>query len=473
MFETPPIYFSSLEIEDVRCFGERQVLRLTDDSGRPARWTLLIGENGTGKTSLLECLAWMRPVLDGNVEPAGLDQPGGPVPLVNGLLKSALTDEENDVLEALPRGSSRSVSLGSRLSIGDMGLWPGGDGDFSQAKTFDLRVQLNFNDRVLQDLKPKRAQIKSLGYPFVEPLIVSYGANRYLGYRNSHRGVNELPPRSDHERLSTRTELYDIEEILMNLDYAARADSSVPEGSLLNHLKEVISRILPDDLDGEGIQIHPPDVLEVGRRGGVYVKTFTGLVRMSALSLGYRTTAGWVFDLAWRFLERYRGSPNPLAEPAVVLVDEIDLHLHPRWQLEIIKSLSTLFPATQFIATSHSPLMVQVAEETNLVLLRRQEGTVEIVNNPAVPRNLRVDQILTSLLFGVPSSRGEHIQHLLDQRAELIDKTERSQDEEIRLRDISQQIYELPTAQDSTDQAAMDLIRQFATILENREAIGQ
>src|SRR6266568_9039504 len=60
--QQPMIYFSSLELENVRCFGERQVLELTDEQGRPARWTLLLGENGVGKTTLLQCLAWMRPV---------------------------------------------------------------------------------------------------------------------------------------------------------------------------------------------------------------------------------------------------------------------------------------------------------------------------------------------------------------------------------------------------------------------------
>ena len=55
--QQPMIYFSSLELENVRCFGERQVLELTDERGRPARWTLILGENGVGKTTLLECLA--------------------------------------------------------------------------------------------------------------------------------------------------------------------------------------------------------------------------------------------------------------------------------------------------------------------------------------------------------------------------------------------------------------------------------
>ena len=60
----PLIYFSSLELENVRCFGEqRQTLELTDNAkGQPAQWTLLLGDNGVGKTTLLQCLAWMRPV---------------------------------------------------------------------------------------------------------------------------------------------------------------------------------------------------------------------------------------------------------------------------------------------------------------------------------------------------------------------------------------------------------------------------
>ena len=469
MPETPAIYFSTLEIENVRCFGERQVLNLTDN-GRPARWTLLIGENGAGKTTLLECLAWMRPVPEvggRSGAPASLDRTPGYDPLVSGRLNSALTEEENEVLQTLPRVGAHAVNLGAKLSFGGVGFYP--ESKASQAKDIRLSVQLRFGEHAqLLDLKPTRAQIKRLGNPFQDPLIVSYGANRFLGERNS-LGVDDLDP-WDHQRLSRGTELYDIEEILMSLHYAATVNPSAPEYLSLKRLKEVISRILPDDDNDDSIHIHPPDMLEIGRPSGVYVKTFSGLIRLSALSLGYRTTAGWVMDLAWRFLNRYRDSPNPLAEPAIVLIDEIDLHLHPRWQLKIMDDLSLLFPATQFIATSHSPLIVQVAEMANLVLLRKREGDVEIVNNPGVSRDLRVDQILTSLLFGVPSSRSERIERLLAQRAELIDKSERSPEEENRLKDIRRQLDELPTTQDGSDQIAMDLIRRFASHLEDRES---
>ena len=59
----PAIYFNSIELENVRCFGELQRLDLSDESGNPVQWTLILGDNGVGKTTLLQCLAWMRPVL--------------------------------------------------------------------------------------------------------------------------------------------------------------------------------------------------------------------------------------------------------------------------------------------------------------------------------------------------------------------------------------------------------------------------
>jgi predicted ATP-binding protein involved in virulence len=189
---------------------------------------------------------------------------------------------------------------------------------------------------------------------------------------------------------------------------------------------------------------------------------------MSSLSLGYQTTLAWTTDLAWRLLRRYPGSEDPLAEPAVVLVDEIDLHLHPRWQLRIIDDLSEIFKKTQFVATAHSPLIVQVAQAANLVLLRKRESDVEIVNDPEVVRSWRVDQILTSELFDVPRSRDEQTERLFKRRDELIDNPSRSAAEESELERIRIQISKLPTAQDPRDQEAMDFIRRAAAILKKQ-----
>ena len=52
--DLPPAYFLSLTLENVRCFGPEQTPNLTDDDGTPAQWTVLLGDNGTGKTTLLQ-----------------------------------------------------------------------------------------------------------------------------------------------------------------------------------------------------------------------------------------------------------------------------------------------------------------------------------------------------------------------------------------------------------------------------------
>jgi transcriptional regulator with XRE-family HTH domain len=129
--------------------------------------------------------------------------------------------------------------------------------------------------------------------------------------------------------------------------------------------------------------------------------------------LGYKTLIAWMVDLASRMFDRYPDSPNPLAEPAVVLIDEIDLHLHPKWQRTLMSYLSERFPNTQFIATAHSPLVVQAASDANVVLLRREGDHVVIDNNMKDIHGWRVDQILTSDLFGLESARPPQLDPLL------------------------------------------------------------
>jgi putative AbiEii toxin of type IV toxin-antitoxin system len=445
------VYFTSLEIENVRCFGDTQRLDLTDEDGWPARWTLILGDNGVGKTTLLQCLAWMR------VVPVG-DDP-------------ALLAEENQILEHLLRAGpltklaiNARLAIGAALSLTDEKV----KGTPGQSKT---GVQLFFDSkrRLSEDRAPK---IETSRGEFHDPLVVSYGANRQRGVQNLAKGELDDPVAA--YRLAELTELYDIEEILSSLDYASKKKGPASsEHAHLGRLREVLAKILPGEVNPTAIEILPPDVLDSGEPSGVCLKSFSGLVPMSALSLGYQTTLAWTADLAWRLLKRYSESPNPLAEPAVVLIDEIDLHLHPLWQLRIIDDLSTNFPGTQFVATAHSPLMVQVAETANLVLLRKLETDVEIVNEPEVVRSWRVDQILTSELFAIPRARDAQTERLFERRDELVDKPSRSAAEEAELKELREKISELPTARDPDDQKAMDFIREAAALLKKHKVVGR
>ncbi len=171
-------------------------------------------------------------------------------------------------------------------------------------------------------------------------------------------------------------------------------------------------------------------------------------------------------DFASRMFERYPDSPNPLAEPAVVLVDEIDLHLHPKWQRTLMGYLSERFPNTQFIATAHSPLVVQAAQDANIVLLRREGDHVVIENNVEAVRNWRVDQILTSDLFGLESARPPETDKLLAERTKILSKSRLTKKDRERLKELEEQIGSLPTGETPEDIEAMDVIRRAAERLK-------
>jgi predicted ATP-binding protein involved in virulence len=191
-------------------------------------------------------------------------------------------------------------------------------------------------------------------------------------------------------------------------------------------------------------------------------------VPLRRLSLGYQTVMAWTADIAWRLLNRYPKSANPLQEPAIVIVDEIDLHLHPRWQREIRRHLIQHFPAVQFIATAHSPLMAQDALDANLAVIHGRDGEAMIVSDPTVVKSWRLDQILTSELFGLPTARPTEVEAKMRRRIELGQKRTLTSAERAELNALNQFAHDLPTAETPEDQSAMDIIRRAAALLEER-----
>jgi predicted ATP-binding protein involved in virulence len=222
-----------------------------------------------------------------------------------------------------------------------------------------------------------------------------------------------------------------------------------------------------------------PDVNEIrfttptkeNLKSTVEFKTPFGWVTIHQLSLGYKTMVAWMIDLSARMFERYPDSENPLAEPAIVLVDEIDLHLHPKWQREIFDYLSEKFPKTQFIVTAHSPLIVQSApKDANIVVLRKEGDHVVIDNDVESVQNWRLDQIMSSDLFGIESSRGPDTEKWLHERKQLLQKEILTKDEKTRLSELNKKAHALPTADNQQDIEAMEIIRKAAEYLKNRKA---
>ena len=471
----PPFYFTKLSIENVRAFGERQELKLADEDGRPAPWTLIVGDNGVGKTTLLQCLARMRPRF--NPPP---DEPGGPP---DGRGKSAdeqgkalpiepelAAEEENNVLAALVRsGNEATAKLEADLSFGVHLRDHGGDlsrclsTSFSvkraNGKVTDVQPDARVND-VPADGEAAEAAI---GHDVEEPLVLGYGAGRRpLGT------VWDAAAGPIESLFKVEAGLHDAEDLLCRLDYS-RLKKDQKAKRQLDSLKNVVAAMLPDVDEPDNIEILGPPQDDPSRPGGVRVKTPYGRVPLAQVSLGYRTMFAWIVDIGWRLIERYPKSRNPLHEPAIVLVDEIDLHLHPRWQRKVRKTLVHHFPRVQFIATAHSPLMAQSSLDDNLAVVRQSGDHAEIVNDPTVIKEWRLDQLITSDLFGLDSARSPAVAEMQERRAELLEKPELTPAEQDELDRLNEETLAMPTAESHRDNEAMEIIRRAADRLRSRE----
>jgi len=90
---------------------------------------------------------------------------------------------------------------------------------------------------------------------------------------------------------------------------------------------------------------------------------------LSQFSAGYRHMLALVMDFARRLAQANPDMENPLAAEAILMIDELDLHLHPTWQQKIIPDLKKVFPNTQIIATTHSPEVVTTVKQNQVWIL--------------------------------------------------------------------------------------------------------
>ncbi|MBV8756319.1 MAG: AAA family ATPase [Deltaproteobacteria bacterium] len=417
-----------MSIRNVRCFGPEQAMTLTTSEGLPARWTVVLGENGVGKTTLLQMLALLSVDDSGEVE-------------------HMLEYEMFELFEY--RWERRRPPRPGQLSES---LRRSGEGGTVTA-TF-RKDKAEFRHSISAGLRDQIRRGHPIKYP---PFLCGYGANRRLGEGGLRKRSRE--PRLPFLSLFGDVELRDAEEWLLQADYAAKREPSARTELKRAIVEELLVQVLPD-----------VNKVRIGNMKDDYpsveAETPYGWVSVRNLSLGYQTLIAWMVDLASRFLERFGESKNPLGEPAIVLVDEIDLHLHPKWQRSLMSYLGERFPATQFIATAHSPLVVQGATGANIVVIRRDGDHVRMENSPEEIQNWRIDQILTSDLYGLPSARPPHLDALLEERRSILTKAKISPSDKKRLRALESEIGSLPGGESPDELRAMELIERAARQLD-------
>jgi hypothetical protein len=172
---------------------------------------------------------------------------------------------------------------------------------------------------------------------------------------------------------------------------------------------------------------------------------------------------GWVGILLQRLYEVYGTDEDPKQRYALVLMDEIDAHLHPAWQQSLIGELSTIFPNVQFVATTHSPLIVGGMRPEQILRFARDEDQKVVAYKVEEEMTIgRADQILTSDLFGLQSTfaLNDDLDALMKEYHVLLAKA-RNEGEEIRFQRLRESLKtRIPLASENPpEQKAMRLIQ--------------
>ena len=157
-----------------------------------------------------------------------------------------------------------------------------------------------------------------------------------------------------------------------------------------------------------------------------------GTTLQSNMSDGLRVMLKMVAEIAYRcaVLNGFLGERAVLETPGVVLIDEIDMHLHPNWQRRVISDLKAAFPKIQFITTTHSPFIIQSLQRNELLILDDSRERVIDFENPYgsgiedISQVMGVEEVPRSKQFIEYSKTAEAYFNLIEQGVKIIDPGE-------------------------------------------------
>jgi len=314
------MHLSGVKISKLRSIRE---LEWVFPAGREAGWHVVLGNNGTGKSTVLRGLAFA--LLDKHF--AELRQPWSTWPT---------SGQQWAEVQLWPRGADAytGIKVSSSSILMSMEL---------PDSQLDGRFSLGFGPYRQFGRVPLAARERSR--TSVDRLLSLFGENNLLA---------------------------DTLDWLVELRILALTEPDAPHIDLLNQIRSFVndSQLLPYGTHMAPLSPREPNRVTFVDGNGV-------VVDISYLGDGYRSALAIVFELIRRVIEHFEpdqiwaevDGKQRIIAPGVVLIDEADAHLHPSWQRNIGYWLTDWFPNMQFIVTTHSPLVCQAAERGSILRL--------------------------------------------------------------------------------------------------------
>lgn len=409
------MWVETVHLENIKCF-EKTAIRLGTKK-TPYPWVTLLGENGSGKSTILQALALLL---------------AGP--------------EGAALLYQRPEGWLRQESYPGKISArfhqddADFGQF---GGEKKERKVFQYTLyvtgsqKLTINNKVFTEpvitedtnsrVLPWLREHAFLSKGNVGWFGVGYGAFRRLTREGSRILVPSLQEPLRHTNFITQFDenrpLEAFEQWLVFLDYRISKDADTQAQRHFDLAVNAFNSLLPDGNRFDSIDSN----------GRIWFRSGNVNVPTTTISDGFRSVLGLAGDLIWRIITAFPDSDAPLKESGVVLIDELDIHLHPSWQRNIANVLRSSFPALQFIMATHSPIVAAGAGKdavTYRCFLRDGMISVEHIENV---HSYNVDRILQSPAFGLVSAYSEEAQNDIDRYYALKRKRRRSAGEEQEL----------------------------------------
>jgi hypothetical protein len=394
------MYIKQLKIENLRSL--ESVTLALNEPGTPQlslpNVNVMLGGNGLGKTSVLRAaaLAALGPLMSsssGFVPEALIRRPSGAKPI------------KTSALDKLPPAR---ITADVALAPGELPSYARVLAKEKQLQMVTTVTRIGTTERLQWSSTPSSAQGTVERLQFDDNasafFVVGYGATRRVEASTrvdeSARIKSRLRP---YERVSS---LFEDHLGLIPLSYWLPAYAGSNKGRYAQ-VVALMNELLPDACRMQKTAARTEN-------GTEHLFTMNGVsLPFRALSDGYRAYIGWIGDMLFHVCMG-AGSGVKLRDiRGVLLLDEIDLHLHPEWQRVVVPTLARALPKMQFIVTTHSPLVVGSLEAGNLFVLADEAGRTVVKRLPERVHGRSAEQILLSPYFGLESTRAPEVSKAL------------------------------------------------------------